>query len=133
VLRTDPASAGPLTVAAATHASGKLVVRFEGVEDRAAVQALRGVRLVIAASQRPPLDDPDEFYASDLVGLRACTVDGTDLGPVRDVLDIAGSDYLVLDVAGQERLVPFVSAIVPDVDLNAGRVLIDPPAGLFEL
>jgi 16S rRNA processing protein RimM len=133
VLRTDPSAAGPLTVAARNDASGKLVLRFDGVEDRAAAAALRGVRLVIAAADRPPLEDPDEYYTTDLVGLAAATVDGRELGPVRDVLDVAGADYLVLDVDGRERLVPFVAAIVPTVDLDARRVVIDPPEGLFEL
>lgn len=132
-LRTDPESAGPLTVVSANAASGKLVLRFEGVDDRAAAEALRGVVLVIAAGERPEIDDPDEFYATDLIGLTAETVDGTELGAVRDVIDVAGADYLVLDVAGQERLVPFVAAIVPTVDIEGGRVVIDPPNGLFEL
>ena len=132
-LRTDPATAGPLTVAAANAASGKLVLRFDGVDDRIAAEALRGVVLVIAAGERPELDDPDEFYATDLIGLAASTVDGTELGAVRDVIDVAGADYLVLDVAGHERLVPFVAAIVPTVDIEGGHVVIDPPDGLFDL
>jgi 16S rRNA processing protein RimM len=52
---------------------------------------------------------------------------------VRDVLDLAGAEYLVLDVDGQERLVPFVAAIVPTVDIAGGVVVIDPPEGLFDL
>jgi 16S rRNA processing protein RimM len=132
-VRTDPPAAGPLTVAAANNASGRLVLRFEGVDDRAGAEALRGVVLVMAAAERPELDDPDEFYASDLVGLAASTVDGTGLGQVRDVIDVAGADYLVLDVDGREHLVPFVAAIVPTVDLATGRVVIDPPNGLFDL
>lgn len=132
-LRTDPQSSGPLTVANMNDASGKLVVRFEGVEDRPAAEALRGVRLLVAAGERPQLDDPDEFYASDLVGLAVSTVNGTDLGTVRDVIDVAGADYLVLEVDGRERLVPFVAAIVPTVDILGRRVVIDPPNGLFDL
>jgi 16S rRNA processing protein RimM len=133
VLRTDPAQAGPLTVLAANAASGRLVVHFAGVDDRSSVEALRGVRLVVAAQDRPALHDPDEFYASDLVGLAASTVHGADLGSVRDVIDIAGADYLVLDVNGRDRLVPFVAAVVPTVDLAGRRVVIDPPEGLFDL
>ncbi len=49
------------------------------------------------------------------------------------MLHAGGADYLVLDVDGTEQLVPFVRAIVPTVDLAGGRVLIDPPDGLFEL
>jgi 16S rRNA processing protein RimM len=55
------------------------------------------------------------------------------LGPVREVLHAGTSDYLVLDVDGVERLVPFVAAIVPTVDVSGGFLEIDPPEGLFEL
>jgi 16S rRNA processing protein RimM len=133
VLRTDPAAAGPLTVERVNLNGPRMVVHFAGFESREAVEALRGVRLVVEAAERPEIDDPDEFYASDLVGLAARTVDGTDLGPVADVLDIAGADYLVLNVDGVERLVPFVSTVVPDVDLTARTVTVDPPEGLFDL
>ena len=55
------------------------------------------------------------------------------LGPVKDIAHVAGADYLVLTVDGNERLVPFVSAIVPTVDVDGGVVIIDPPDGLFDL
>ena len=133
VLRTEPAERGPLTVAAMSLASGKLVVRFDGVDDRGAADALRGTRLVIDPAQRPPLADPDEYYDTDLVGLAARTVAGDALGPVRDVVHAGGADYLVVEIGGDERLVPFVAAIVPTVDVAGGYVEIDPPEGLFEL
>jgi 16S rRNA processing protein RimM len=133
VLETEPTAAGPLTVTAMSQASGKLVLAFEGVEDRSAIEALRGVQLVMARSERPELEDPDDFYTSDLIGLAVRTLDGTDLGPLADVIDIAGADYLVLQVDGVERLVPFVAAIVPTIDIAGGRILIDPPEGLFDL
>lgn len=133
VVRTDPAERGPLTVAASSFSGTKLVLRFEGVEDRGSAEALRGIRLVISAADRPALDDPDEFYDSDLVGLGARTVDGVDLGPVREVIHAGGADYLVVDVDGADRLIPFVAAIVPRVDVSAGVVEIDPPEGLLEL
>ncbi|HJQ43026.1 MAG TPA: ribosome maturation factor RimM [Jatrophihabitantaceae bacterium] len=132
-LQTDPADRGPLTVEASNAASGKLVIRFAGIGDRSAAEALRGVQLLVAASERPVLDDPDEYYVTDLIGLAVSTVEGTDLGSVQDVIDVAGADYLVLEVDGRERLVPFVAAIVPTVDLAAGHVMIDPPDGLFDL
>ncbi|MDP9093759.1 MAG: ribosome maturation factor RimM [Actinomycetota bacterium] len=132
-LRTDPADFGPLVVEASSSAGGKLVVHFAGVDDRERAQGLRGTRLVVAATERPPIDDPDEFYATDLVGLEVSTVDGRDLGPVCDVLNVAGADYLVLEVEGRERLVPFVSAIVPTIDLTGRSIVINPPDGLFDL
>lgn len=133
VLRTDPPDAGPLTVESLNLGGRKVVVRFAGVADRAAAESLRGVRLVVPAADRPPLEDPDEFYASDLVGLLARTVSGDQLGPVRDVVNLAGADYLVLDIDGAERLIPFVAAIVPTVDMVGGEVVVDPPEGLFDL
>jgi 16S rRNA processing protein RimM len=110
-----------------------MVLRFAGVVDRAGAEALRGVRLVIPASARPPIEDPDEFYVSDLVGLEVRTAGGTVVGPIQQVVDIAGADYLVLSIDAVERLVPFVAAVVPTVDLAGGFVVIDPPEGLFDL
>lgn len=122
-----------LTVASSRWQGNRLVVQFAGIADREAAHALHGTELQVPASSRPALDDPDDFYDTDLVGLAASTVDGTPLGPVRDVVHAPATDYLVVDVAGQERLVPFVTAIVPSVDVAGGRVVIDPPEGLFDL
>jgi 16S rRNA processing protein RimM len=132
-LLTDPADAGPLEVEASTFAGGKLVVRFVGLDDRAAVERLRGVQLLIPAAERPPIEDPDEFYDTDLVGLAARTPDGTELGTVADVVHAAGASYLVVPVEGRDRLVPFVAAIVPTVDVAGGFVVVDAPEGLFDL
>ena len=133
VLQTEPTAAGPLTVVEMSDASGKLVLKFDGVDDRNAIESLRGVELVIARGARPALDDPDDFYTSDLIGLEARLLDSTVLGTVADVIDVAGSDYLVLVIDGAERLIPFVSAIVPTVDIAGGFLLVDPPVGLLEL
>jgi 16S rRNA processing protein RimM len=133
VLIAEPAERGPLTVASARWQGRRLVVGFAGVVDRAGAQLLRGTQLFIAASERPDLDDPDDFYDTDLIGLAAATVDGRALGPVRDVVHAPATDYLVIEVAGRDRLVPFVAAMVPSVDISAGTVLVDPPEGLFDL
>jgi 16S rRNA processing protein RimM len=133
VLATDPPDVGPLTVEGSSAAGGKLVLHFAGCNDREAAAALTGVRLVIPTGDRPPLDDPDDYYDTDLVGLAATGIDGADYGPVIDVVHAGGADYLVLAIGGRERLVPFVAAIVPTVDVAAGRVVIDPPEGLLEL
>jgi len=133
VLRTEPADAGPVTVETSSLAGGKLVVRFEGVTDRPGAEALRGVQLLVPAEARPEIDDPDEFYDTDLIGLEARGVDGAPIGPVSDVVHAAGASYLVVPVDGRDRLVPFVAAIVPTVDVPGGFVVIDPPEGLFDL
>jgi 16S rRNA processing protein RimM len=133
-LRTDPADRGPLTVQAARGRLGGLVVAFAGVADRAAAEALRGTLLVVDAGSLPELTDPDEFYDHQLLGLAAVLPDGTALGAVGEVLHPPGGALLsIRDSAGTERLVPFVRAFVPTVDLAAGRLVVDPPAGLLEL
>jgi 16S rRNA processing protein RimM len=134
VLRTEPAERGPLTVRSVAGRSGGLVIAFEGVDDRAGAEALRDTVLVIDAATLPDLEDPDEFYDHQLVGLTAVLTDGTAVGTVAEVLHTGGGDLLAIDDgAGGQRLVPFVRAIVPSVDLAAGRVLLDPPDGLLEL
>ncbi|HEX9032022.1 MAG TPA: ribosome maturation factor RimM [Streptosporangiaceae bacterium] len=134
-LATDPAGRGPLTVAGSHWHSGRLLVRFAGCEDREAAEALRGTVLVIDADDLAPLSDPEEFYDHDLIGLRVRTVAGEQVGSVTDVLH-HGQDLLVIAGAGPhsgaEILVPFVAAIVPEVDVAAGMVVIDPPPGLLD-
>ena len=129
---TTPA-AGSLTVVHARAHSGRWVVSFAEVDDRTAAEGLRGTELQLLATARPVLDDPDDFYDSDLVGLTARTVAGDPLGPVTDVVHGPAGDYLVLAIDGQERLVPFVASIVPIIDVAAGVVEIDAPEGLFDL
>jgi 16S rRNA processing protein RimM len=131
--RTVRTATGQLTVAASSQAGGKLVVHFEGVDDRAAAEALHGIQLFVPAAERPALEDPDDFYDTDLIGLAAHDPQGTALGPVTDIVHAGGADYLVVHVGGSDRLVPFVAAIVPTVDLARGTVTIDPPEGLFDL
>jgi 16S rRNA processing protein RimM len=124
----------PLTVVVARDHSGKLVVHFAGVEDRSAAERLRGEVLVIPESTREPLEDPDEFYDSDLIGLAAELADGGPLGVVTEVLHIPSSSLLaVVDDAGREHLVPFRKEIVPVVDLEGGRISIWAPEGLLDL
>lgn len=121
-----------LTVDAVRPHSGSLLVRFAGVTDRAAAAELRGLVLTVEATELPELDDPDEFYDHQLEGLAAVGPDGTALGTVREVVHAPASDLLVLATDHGEALVPFVRAIVVEVDLPGGRVVLDPPAGLLD-
>ncbi len=133
VLRTQPDQVGPLTVAAHRFAGDRLIVRFVGVDDRDAVIALRSTVLLIDPAERPVLEDPEEFYDSDLIGLQAVSPAGVAFGPVLEVVHLSGAVYLQLRVDGVERMVPFIAAMVPEVDVAGGRVIVDPPEGLFEL
>ena len=134
---TEPPELGPLDVASARDHSGKLVVQFVGVDDRNAAERLRGARLTMPAGERPALEDPDEFYDTDLLGLRVRTVDGAELGVVDDVLHSPGGSILsvgsLLGSDEREILIPFRKAIVPVVDIAAGLIEVDPPEGLLEL
>ena len=132
-LLTEPPERGPLTVAK-THWHGqRFVVHFEAVTDRQLAAELRGTELLIRIVDRPPLEDPDDFYDTDLVGLQALQPDGTVLGPVTDVVHSPAGEYLLIRIDDRDRLVPFVRAIVPEVRLSAGTLIVDPPEGLFEL
>ncbi len=134
VLDTEPPDRGPLTVQGGREHSGRLLLELAGVEDRSAAEALRGTELVVDvdADERP--DDPEEWYDHQLVGLTAQSADGSPYGTVTEVVHLPMQDLLAVATAGgQEVLVPFVAALVPEVDLAGGRVVLDPPAGLFEL
>jgi 16S rRNA processing protein RimM len=135
LLDTDPAAVGPLTVAASRWHSGELLVRFKGIRDRTGAEELRGTWLSVDSAALEPLEDPDEFRDHDLTGLAVRTSDGTPVGEVTDVLH-HGQDLLVIKPAGpaaaSEIFVPFVKAIVTDVDVAGGSMVIDPPPGLLD-
>jgi 16S rRNA processing protein RimM len=79
-------------------------------------------------------EDPDEFHDFQLVGLSVVDVAGEQLGEVVRVEHGPAADLLVVRLTdGREALVPFVRAIVPTVDVSAGRVVLTPPPGLFDL
>jgi len=143
-LDTDPVGVGPLTVAGSRWHSGDLLVRFAEISDRTAAAEIGGTWLLVDSAALGALDDPDEFRDADLVGLLVRTVDGTVVGTVADVLH-HGQDVLAIDPAGasgsagasgaraEQILIPFVKAIVPEVDIAGGVLVIDPPEGLLNL
>jgi 16S rRNA processing protein RimM len=135
VLATEPAAAGPLTIAGTRWHLGRLLAKFEGFNDRNDAEQLRGVLLVVDSAELEDVADPDEFRDHQLIGLAVITMDGEQVGEVTDVLHY-GQDLLLVagqgKRAGAEIMIPFVSAIVPDVDLAAGLMRIDPPPGLLD-
>ncbi len=135
VLATEPAAAGPLTVAGSRWHSGRLLLRFAGVDDRAAAEELRGTLLVVDSADLGDLPDQDEFRDYQLIGLSVIACGEEQVGTVADVLHY-GQDLLVVAGSGRrtgaEILIPFVSAIVSDVDLATGVLRVDPPPGLLD-
>ncbi len=111
---------------------GQVLARLQGIDDRNAAEALKGTRLYVPKSALPK-PGQDEFYFSDLVGLRADLMDGQSLGRVEQVHDFGAG--AILEVTGGQAglvMVPFTRAVVPEVDVSAGRVVIDPPPGLLD-
>lgn len=108
------------------------VARIDGVKSKEAADQLRGTRLYVSRDRLPDLDD-DEYYHSDLIGLIAFDTGGTEIGRVKAVLDHGAGDLLELHGRGMKDtiLLPFTQAIVPTVDLAAGRIVIDPPDGII--
>lgn len=107
--------------------------RLSGVTGKEAADALRGTRLFVERSRLPDPGD-DEFYHADLIGLEVLDTGGAALGRVKAVLNHGASDLLELHVPGERRtvLLPFTRAAVPTVDLATGRLIADPPEGLFD-
>ena len=109
---------------------GKVIVGFEEVTDRTSAEALRGTDLLIPDEERRELG-ADEWWPEDLVGLAVRTVDGVEVGTVARVVIGGPQDRLVVATEVGERDIPFVAPLVPTVDLDAGVVVIDPPADLL--
>jgi 16S rRNA processing protein RimM len=137
VLGADPPGAVPLTVASSRWHTGRLLVRFAEIADRTEAESVRGVLLTVDAAEIALPEDEDEFHDHQLIGLAVETVAGEPVGSVTDVLH-HGQDLLVVEPGAARRgraemLVPFVAAIAVEVDLAAGRLVIDPPPGLLDL
>lgn len=109
------------------------LAEIEGLKGREAADALRGMRLYVDRAKLPAPGDADEFYHADLLALEAVTADGQPFGTVVAVYDFGAGDVLELrHASGKLVQVPFTKAVVPEVDLKAGRLVVVPPAGLFE-
>jgi 16S rRNA processing protein RimM len=133
VLATDPASAGPLTIESGRVHSGRLLLRFAGVGDRTAAEALRNTLLIAEVDPEETPEDPDEYYDHQLIDLDVVTRDGTPVGRIEEISHLPYQDLLVVrKTDGGEVLVPFVGEIVPEIDLAAQRAVIDPPPGLLD-
>jgi 16S rRNA processing protein RimM len=121
-----------LTVAGSRWHQNRLLVRFEGVTDRAGAETLRGLLLITDVDPRERPEDPAEFYDHQLTGLRVHTTEGEKVGEVVSVVHTGAQDLLtVRRDDGGEVLVPFVTALVPRVDLDAGTLEVADRPGLL--
>jgi 16S rRNA processing protein RimM len=125
VLETE--SHGNLTVASARVHNGILLLSFEGIEDRNAVETLRNELLYADVDIDAPGVDEDDYHVLQLIGCKAFLVDGDEFGEVSEVLNLPGQDVLVIKSGSAETLIPFVRQLVPIVDIKARRMTVIPP------
>ena len=123
---------GPVTIESVRHHQGRLLVRFAEHPDRTAAEALAGQLLTVEVTADDENADPDAWYDHQLEGLQARLVTGEVVGTVVAVEHGAAQDLLVVERDGRRALVPFVTAIVPTVDVAAGHLVLDPPGGLLD-
>jgi 16S rRNA processing protein RimM len=113
--------------------SGRLLVSFRGIDDRSAAEGVRGLLLHVERDEAQIPEEPDEYYDSNLEGCDVVLRDGTAIGTVSEVVHLPAQDLLAVRTPDdRDVLVPFVSAIVPEVDVIARRIVIDPPLGLLD-
>jgi 16S rRNA processing protein RimM len=125
VLETE--SHGNLTVASARVHNGILLLSFEGIEDRNAIETLRNELLYADVDIDAPGVDEDDYHVLQLIGCKAFLVDGDEFGEVSEVLNLPGQDVLVIKSGSTETLIPFVRQLVPIVDIKARRMTVIPP------
>jgi len=111
----------------------RVLLTLQGVADRNAAEALRGHQVLVPASQLPPADD-DEVYLHQLEGCRVVLADGSELGVVEGFITPTAEQeiWVIRTPDGREVLFPAHDETVREVDLEAGRITIDPPPGLLE-
>ncbi|WP_031013959.1 ribosome maturation factor RimM [Streptomyces sp. NRRL F-5727] len=133
VLLTDPPSAGPLTVESGKVHSGRLLLRFEGVRDRNAAEALRNTLLIAEVDPAELPEEEDEYYDHQLVDLDVVLADGTEVGVITEISHLPSQDLFIVERPdGTELMIPFVEQIVTEIDLENQRAVIDPPPGLID-
>ncbi|GAC1380176.1 MAG: ribosome maturation factor RimM [Marmoricola sp.] len=123
---------GALTVTGLRWHQGRMLVRFAEFPDRTAAEAARGtlVEVQVVPDEQPT--DPEEFYDRQLIGLTVRTTEGVEVGPITGVIHGAAQDILAIESQGREVLVPFVTELVPQVDVAGGYVVVADRPGLLD-
>ncbi len=121
-----------LTLTVTGAAAGAVIARVDGVRDRTAADALKGLDLFVDRSALPP-PGADSLYQADLIGLQAERTDGGVLGSVVAFHNYGGGDMMeVKNTDGDEVLIPFTEAAIAEVDMSGRRILVTPLPGLFD-
>ena len=130
VMTTDESPARSLEVSTVRSHHDNLLVRFDGIDDRNAAEGLRGVTFHVPARERRLLGE-GEFWPDQLIECTVVDLAGEELGTVVGIEFGVAQDRLAVRTERGEVVVPFVSEIVPSVDLEAGKITVVPPEGLF--
>lgn len=121
-----------IEVAGVREFKGGLLVRFTGIGDRNAAENIRGRTLLLPRDEVQPLED-EEFFLHDLIDLEVRSLDGAVIGRVREIYTVGSGHLLSVDDGERERMIPFSRQLVREVDLEDGRIVIEPLPGLLEL
>jgi 16S rRNA processing protein RimM len=119
-----------LVVASSRPHRDRFMVTFEDITSREGAESLRGA-LYVSAEEVRDLED-DEYWLHDLIGATVEGITGEPVGEVTDVIAAPAQDLLVVETPRGERLIPLVKEIVPTVDIENKKVVVDPPEGLLE-
>jgi len=102
----------------------ELVAQLEGIEGRDQAEALRGMQIAVPRAELPEAEE-GEYYWTDLIGLQVSNLQGVVFGSVIELMETGANDVLVVDDGQQRRLIPFVDAVVSEVDLDQRRITVD--------
>jgi 16S rRNA processing protein RimM len=122
----------PVRIAEVREHRGGYLIRFQGIEDRTRAEFLRGRYLLRPFSEVEPAEEGELFY-HQLLGMAVVTVEGRELGTVREVFELDPADLLDVTDGTSEYLIPFTQQVVVRIEEEERRIVVDPPEGLLEL
>lgn len=130
---------GEFQIRVTGQVKGMVIARIDGIDDRDGAEALKGKQLYVPKSALPEAED-GEFYYADLMGMKAESTEGKPLGIVKAIHNFGAGDIIEIaretngpaedGDAKDDLMVPFTKAMVPQVDMQQGRIVIDPPQNL---
>ncbi len=126
----EEGNAKELIVASSRAHKGRYIVRFAGIRNRDEAESLRGAALCIPEAEAEPRSG--QVWIKDLFGLEVFDTEGRKLGTIVDVLSYPAQDVIEIETLEGRALLPFVKDLVSEVDLESRRVVVSPPAGIFE-
>ena len=130
-LTTESGKFGPLTIESVRNNNGTLLIKFVEISDRNQAEELKN-QILVAEIDLSKESGENEFHLQQILGCGAFLENGEKVGTIIDVVHIPGQDLLVIDHNGREVLIPFVSEIVPDIDIENRKITISEKEGLFD-